>query len=107
MPQRCNWQQYEQLSDFERGPQRSKLVEQAYRPPPRSERYGSCSVLASVDHRIAYHRGVLGLPKNTSTCDDRVIIRAATLSTTTSPESFRSHLSPSRHLVVSGETIRR
>ncbi|GFW81067.1 hypothetical protein TNCV_4804351 [Trichonephila clavipes] len=30
--------------------QRSRLVEQTYRPTPRSEQYGSCSVLAAVDH---------------------------------------------------------
>ncbi|GFU99880.1 hypothetical protein TNCV_1257291 [Trichonephila clavipes] len=54
MPQRRKRPQYEQLSDLEgmhSKPQRSRLVEQAYRPPPRSERYGSCSMLATLDLR--------------------------------------------------------
>ncbi|GFW06169.1 hypothetical protein TNCV_36451 [Trichonephila clavipes] len=45
------------MSNFERGrtsergrPQRSRWVELAYRPPPRSERYGSRSVLATKDY---------------------------------------------------------
>ncbi|GFV05914.1 HTH_Tnp_Tc3_2 domain-containing protein [Trichonephila clavipes] len=55
MPLRRNRRQYEQLTDFDRGRiiglREAGWSNRAYRPPPRSERYGSCSVLATVDHR--------------------------------------------------------
>ncbi|GFV65060.1 transposable element Tc1 transposase [Trichonephila clavipes] len=55
MPLRRNRRQYEQLTDFERGRiislREAGWSNRTYRPPPRSERYGSCSVLATVDHR--------------------------------------------------------
>ncbi|GFW15315.1 HTH_Tnp_Tc3_2 domain-containing protein [Trichonephila clavipes] len=46
-------------------------------------------------------------PRNTNAHDDRAIIRAATSSRTASLESVRRHLPPSRHPVVSKETIQR
>ncbi|GFU50321.1 hypothetical protein TNCV_301541 [Trichonephila clavipes] len=50
MSRRRNRQQYELLSDFDRAtPQRSRLVEQTYRPSSWSEQYGSCSVMSTMD----------------------------------------------------------
>ncbi|GFX23391.1 HTH_Tnp_Tc3_2 domain-containing protein [Trichonephila clavipes] len=73
---------------------------------PRSERYGSCSVLATVDHRV-YRRGGSGRPRNTNDREDRAIRRVATSAPTTSLASIQRHLPPSRHPVPSRETIRR
>ncbi|GFT21135.1 HTH_Tnp_Tc3_2 domain-containing protein [Trichonephila clavipes] len=54
MPLRRNRRQYEQLTDFDRG-RIIGLREAGWSnrriARPRSERYGSCSVLATVDHR--------------------------------------------------------
>ncbi|GFV09676.1 hypothetical protein TNCV_335571 [Trichonephila clavipes] len=56
MPLRRNRRQYEQLTDFDRG-RILGLREAGWsnrrigRHRTRSERYGSCSVLATVDHR--------------------------------------------------------
>ncbi|GFT99590.1 HTH_Tnp_Tc3_2 domain-containing protein [Trichonephila clavipes] len=76
-------------------------LNETYRPPPRSERYGSCSVLATVDHR----RGGSGRPRNTNDREDRAIRRVS--APTTSLASIQRHLPPSRHPVPSRETIRR
>ncbi|GFS51164.1 uncharacterized protein TNCV_3532641 [Trichonephila clavipes] len=76
-----------------------------YRPPPRSERYGSCSVLATVDRRV-YRRGGSGRPRNTNDREDRAIRRVATSAPTTSLASIQRHLPPSRHPVPSRETIK-
>ncbi|GFW06597.1 hypothetical protein TNCV_2189301 [Trichonephila clavipes] len=54
LPLRRNRRQYEQLTDFDRGRiigLREAGWSNRHRPPPRSERYGSCSVLATVDYR--------------------------------------------------------
>ncbi|GBN25117.1 hypothetical protein AVEN_228894-1 [Araneus ventricosus] len=48
-----------------------------------------------------------GRPRNTNASEDRAIIRTATSDPTTSLESIRRHLPPSRHPMVSRETIRR
>ncbi|GFT63665.1 transposable element Tc1 transposase [Trichonephila clavipes] len=59
MPLRRNRWQYEQLTDFDRG-RIIGLREAGWSNRrigrPRSERYGSCSVLATVDHRSAIKR---------------------------------------------------
>ncbi|GBO00948.1 hypothetical protein AVEN_164428-1 [Araneus ventricosus] len=48
-----------------------------------------------------------GRPRNANSRDDRAIIKAAMSAPTTSLESIRRHLPPSRHPMVSRETIRR
>ncbi|GFV31158.1 hypothetical protein TNCV_4314831 [Trichonephila clavipes] len=98
MPLRRNRRQYEQLTDL-------YWSNRTYRPPPRSERYGSCSVLATY-HRV-YRRGGSGRPRNTNDREDRAIRRVATSAPTTSLASIQRHLPPSRHPVPSRETIKR
>ncbi|GFV59563.1 HTH_Tnp_Tc3_2 domain-containing protein [Trichonephila clavipes] len=52
MPLRRNRRQYEQLTDFDRGASEKQVGRiDVSAATPRSERYGSCSVLATVDHR--------------------------------------------------------
>ncbi|GFT41359.1 hypothetical protein TNCV_628971 [Trichonephila clavipes] len=55
MPLRRNRQQYEQLTDFNRGPynrpQRKQVGRIDVSAATSVGRYGSCSVLATVDHR--------------------------------------------------------
>ncbi|GFX13816.1 hypothetical protein TNCV_3421281 [Trichonephila clavipes] len=82
-------------------------VVKTYRPPPRSERYGSCSVLARWIEGRVYRRGGSGRPRNTNDREDRAIRRVATSAPTTSLASIQRHLPPSRHPVPSRETIRR
>ncbi|GFW86783.1 HTH_Tnp_Tc3_2 domain-containing protein [Trichonephila clavipes] len=86
---------------------RNLIYDKTYRPPPRSERYGSCSVLATVDQGRVYRRGGSGRPRNTNDREDRAIRRVATSAPTTSLASIQRHLPPSRHPVPSRETIRR
>ncbi|GFV56252.1 hypothetical protein TNCV_106091 [Trichonephila clavipes] len=108
MPLRRNRRQYEQLTDFDR---KIGLKEagwsNAYRPPPRSERYGNYSVLATVviEGRV-YRRGGSGRPRNTNDREDRAIRRVATSAPTTLLASIQRHLPPSRHPVPSRETIK-
>ncbi|GFV06240.1 transposable element Tc1 transposase [Trichonephila clavipes] len=51
MPLRRNRRQYEQLTDFDRGRiiglREAGWSNRRYRPPPRSERYGSCSAVST------------------------------------------------------------
>ncbi|GFW77174.1 HTH_Tnp_Tc3_2 domain-containing protein [Trichonephila clavipes] len=84
------------------GTERYRII--TYRPPPRSERYGSCSVLATVDQKEC----TVADPRNTNDREDRAIRRLATSAPTTSLfASIQRHLPPSRHPVPSRETIRR
>ncbi|GFU54821.1 hypothetical protein TNCV_3409431 [Trichonephila clavipes] len=69
---------------------------EAYRPPPRSERYGSLlGVGNSGDQKVEYHRGGSGRPRNTNDREDRAIRRVATSAPTTSLASTQRHLPPS------------
>ncbi|GFX21214.1 HTH_Tnp_Tc3_2 domain-containing protein [Trichonephila clavipes] len=50
------------------------VVQKTYRPPPWSERYGSCSVLAKwITEGRVYRRGGSGRPRNTNDREDRAI----------------------------------
>ncbi|GFW34938.1 HTH_Tnp_Tc3_2 domain-containing protein [Trichonephila clavipes] len=102
------------LEEWNRIPQLviNSLIElhasKTYRPPPRSERYGSCSVWQQwITEGRVYRRGGSGRPRNTNDREDRAIRRVATSAPTTSLASIQRHLPPSRHPVPSRETIRR
>ncbi|GFV71568.1 HTH_Tnp_Tc3_2 domain-containing protein [Trichonephila clavipes] len=87
---------------------RVRIPNKTYRPPPRSERYGSarCWQQWITEGRV-YRRGGSGRPRNTNDREDRAIKRVATSAPTTSLASIQRHLPPSRHPVPSRETIRR
>ena len=72
-----------------------------------SECYGSCSKLATEDHegRNKHCEGQR-YPKNTNEGENRAIVRVATSAPKLPPALIWPHLQPSRHLVISRETIR-
>ncbi|GFU53730.1 hypothetical protein TNCV_5048321 [Trichonephila clavipes] len=71
-------------------PQKTRLVEQVYRLPPRLGLFYSC--------------GGSGRRWNTNPCDDRTFRCVVTSSPIKSLESIRRHLPPSKHHLVSRET---
>ncbi|GBN42369.1 hypothetical protein AVEN_269457-1 [Araneus ventricosus] len=96
MPLRRNRRQYEQLSDFERG-RTSRHLGRSYVVVARSWQQW-------ITEGIVCRRGGSGRPRNTNAHEDGAIIRKATSVPTTSLESIRRHLPPSRHPVVSRES---
>ncbi|GFX54496.1 HTH_Tnp_Tc3_2 domain-containing protein [Trichonephila clavipes] len=113
MPLRRNRRQYEQLTDCDRG--RIIGLREAGWSNRRigrhlgQERYGSCSVLATVDQQKVECSVAEGqdVPGTQMIAEDRAIRRVATSAPTTSLASIQRHLPPSRHPVPSRETIRR
>lgn len=112
MPLTRNRRQYEQLSDFERG-RIVGLREAGWSNRRIGRHLGRSDMVVArcwqqwITEGIVYRRGGSGLPRNTNAREDRAIIRAARSAPTTSLESIRRHLPPSRHPVVSRYTIRR
>lgn len=112
MPLRRNRRQYEQLTEFERG-RIVGLREAGWSNRRIGRHLGRSDMVVArcwqqwITEGRVYRRGGSGRPRNTNEREDRAIRRAATSAPTTSLASIRRHLPPSRHPVVSRETIRR
>ncbi|GFX50719.1 uncharacterized protein TNCV_2723051 [Trichonephila clavipes] len=105
MPRRPNLRKSEQLSDFEKRCTiglieicwSNKRIDRLLRP---SNVMVARCWQQLIKEGIIYRCGGSGRPRNKNACDDRAIIRAATSSPTTSLDSVRRYLPPSRHPVV-------
>ncbi|GFX69962.1 uncharacterized protein TNCV_2099801 [Trichonephila clavipes] len=107
---RSKWRQREQLPGFERG-RILGLIEADFSNRCIGYHLGRSDMEFAqfwqqwTTEGIIYRHGGSERPSYTNTYDDRAIIRATTSSPATLLESIRRHLPPSRHLVVSRETV--
>ncbi|GFU82454.1 hypothetical protein TNCV_656661, partial [Trichonephila clavipes] len=111
---RRNRRQYEQLTDFDRGPynrpqekQVGRIDVSAATSVERDMVVARCRANSGITEGRVYRRGGSGRPRNTNDHEDRAIKEWPLRHPTTSLASIQRHLPPSRHPVPSRETIRR